>query len=184
MRNILKVASVDLRSKKTGIGLIVHFMILYENEDEYYPYINLYYFKDKSNSHKHYIVNIEGKLEVAHNTYRKNWVDTPINNPFGITTIFLTKPLRHVINNKIMSRHLNLAYLLPYELYSKYMYLISNAIKDYIDNNPLECMLFPTLISILNNADSLNIPESDMNLEKESIVKTRKKKLVLEDCEI
>jgi len=183
MRNIMKVASIDLRNKKTGVGIITHFMVLFDDEDKYYPYINLYYFKDKSTSHKHYIVNIEGKLEVAHNTYRKNWVDTPVDNSFGIESLFVKMPFRHNIKNSNLLRYINLDAFLPYELRSKYIYLMSNAIKDYIDNNPLDCMIFPTLINIIGNADSLDIPESNMNEEKESIVKTRIKKLVLDDYE-
>ncbi len=181
MKNIIRVSEINLRNKKTGSGPIIHFMALQGDDSNYYPYINIYSFKDKSDLHKHYIITIEGKLEIAHNTYRKNWNNMPMNNPFDIESIFITKLLRqNVIDNRLL-KYVNLNYLLPYELCSKYMYLISNAIKDYVDNNPLECMLFHTLINIINNADSLNIPESNMNDEKESIVKVRKKKLVLDE---
>ena len=62
------------RDIKTGVGYEFDFMVLLRN-NESYPYINIYYFHNKTNEHIHYIIDIEGKLEVAHRDYKKEWIE-------------------------------------------------------------------------------------------------------------
>ena len=186
MVNIIRVASVNTRDKKSGKGIVADFMIKEDDIDneKYYPYMNLYYFKDKSDLHKHYIITIEGKLEIAHNTYRKGWTshnDSIDFKTYGIDSIFLKKTFRHSITRAVLLKNIYFGNFMPFELYNQYAYLMNNAIKDYVVGNLMENIPFAVLINLLNNADSLNIPESDMNEEKNSIVKIRQKKLVMED---
>ena len=175
--NIYTYASVNFRNKY-GKGFQFDFMILNRDNQEY-PFINIYYFPNHSNNHEHYIVNINGKLEVCHTDlkeyfYKKNTsyiIDSYFKNYFGKYIQGELISFTDYSPFKILNNIEPLAYYNVLGMIKKYNYLIRIAVSDYTNSNSNNINIFK-LMTIINSFKD-NIPKSDRKIKKKSIVKKR-----------
>ena len=171
-KNIEKIFTLNLRSKGNNKGFIIDFMTININ-DNTYPFINIYYFKDTSSLHKHYIINIEGNLEIAHDHYKDRWIDNSIDLPFEESGIIppVMRPL--IIDYKNHAYKNKMALTKYYRTYSgieTYLYLIRHALLPYVSNNYIEEPI-GTLINVLKSVSDYDIPLSKPDKEKKSLIK-------------
>lgn len=186
--NIYTYSSINYRDKRFGTGFQFDFMVLVKDEIEY-PFINIYYFYDNNNSHEHFIIDIEGNLEVCHRNLESKYYKKKING----TTNLLFKLLIHesFVNAGIYINNLNDLNLISkkkyifdklkfgkreqyndmLKRYNEYIFLIKHAVSKYsnLSYNEVTIIELMTVIKSIKNI----LPDSNMDVNKSSIIKRR-----------
>ena len=163
-KDITCYATCNLRSKKNGRGFIFVFMLKNGN----IPFINIYYFNDNTYLHQHFIINIEGRLEVAHDNYIPNWTNRKRNiHDSEFEFIFMHQLMIERMHEPGKNHETCILY--SDEKYKTYMFLIQKAVSEYTGN----CTSLPitSLLTILKS--NIELPKSDLKKEKKSIVKRK-----------
>ena len=170
---IKKNFTLNLRYRNNNKGFIIDFMSLIVDKENY-PFINIYYFKDSSSLHKHYIINIEGNLEIAHDNYKDKWNDNSASlllDNRSSDYFYINKPIYNDLCKKIYKNTMALVmYYRGYSDIEKYLYLIRHALLPYVLNNNIEKPI-STLVSLLRYTDNYSIPVSDVKKDKTLIKK-------------
>ena len=160
------------------------FMILVHDNIEY-PFINIYYFPDYSLNHEHYIINIEGNLEICHDNLTDDYYKKKTNNTINVIFKVLFYNLSSLTDKKILNvsdKDIVLSYkfkdneIIKFQLIAKkfneYNFLINHAISKYsnINYNKSNIRVLLTVIKSLKN----ELPKSNKKVKKKSIIKRKK----------